>query len=99
MHRNATLIIVTKGQQRLKKNDQLFNLMFLFFYFVHSNVADSKCHKQKWRTLFFTRIRLVARVLACARAIGRNKWIRLCRVSIMCQKNRIGLTFHMDTLK
>ena len=27
--------------------------------------------------LFFTRIKLVARVLACVRAIARIKWIRL----------------------
>ena len=26
---------------------QLLNLMFWFFHFLHSNVPDSKCHKQK----------------------------------------------------
>ena len=30
---------------------------------------------------FFTRIKLVARVLACARAMARIKWIRLGEVS------------------
>ena len=48
-----------------------------FFHFLHSNVPDKKCHKQKWRVLFFTRIKLVASVLVCARAIARIKWIRL----------------------
>ena len=63
--------------QHSKKNDQRFNLMFLLFHFLHSNDPDNKCHKQKWRVLFFPRIRLVTRVLACARAIARVKWIRL----------------------
>ena len=30
---------------RLKKNDQLFNL--IFFHFLHSNVSDNKIHKKK----------------------------------------------------
>ena len=46
---------LTKAQRRLKKNDQLLNLMFSFFHFPHSNVLDSNYHKQKWRVLFFTR--------------------------------------------
>ena len=46
----------------LKKNDQLLNLVFLFFYLLRSNVIDNKYHKQKWRVLFFTRIKIVARV-------------------------------------
>ena len=44
-----------------------------FFHFLHSNFPDIKCHRKKWRVLFFTRIKLVARVLACARAIARIK--------------------------
>ena len=38
---------------------------------------NSKYHKQKWRVLFFTRIRLVSCVLACAHEIARIKSIRL----------------------
>ena len=48
----------------LKKNDQLFNLMFLFLYFHHSSGPNSKCDKQKWGVLFFTHIKLVLPVLA-----------------------------------
>ena len=51
--------------------------MFSFFPFLYSNVPDNKCHKQKWHVLTFTLIKLVAYVLACARAIARIKWIRL----------------------
>ena len=29
----------------LKKNYQLFNLMFLFFDFLYFNAPDNKCHK------------------------------------------------------
>ena len=42
------------------------------FHFFHSNVPDSKCHRQRWRVLFFARIKL-------ARAIARIKWRRLTR--------------------
>ena len=45
-----------------------------FFHFLHSNVPDNQCRKQKWRVLSFTHIKLVARVLAYARAIARIKW-------------------------
>ena len=38
-----------------------------FFHFLLFNSPNNKCHKLKWRVLFFTRIKLVARVLACAR--------------------------------
>ena len=51
-----------------------------FFHFLRSNV---QCHKQKWRVLFFTRIKLVACVLACARAIARIKWRRMHQISKM----------------
>ena len=51
--------------------------MFLLFRFLHSNAPDNKCHKQKLRILFFTRIKLVTRVLACACAIARIKCRRL----------------------
>ena len=47
----STTFTLMKGQ-RLKKNDQLFNLMFLFFHFLHSNVPGNKCHRMhplaKW---------------------------------------------------
>ena len=58
----------------LKKNDQLLNLVFLFFHLLRSNVIDNKCHKQKWRVLFFTRIKIVARVSACVRASNEEDW-------------------------
>ena len=51
--------------------------MFLLFHFLHSNVPDNNCHKQKWSILFFARIKLVARVPARAHVIARIKWIRL----------------------
>ena len=46
--------------------------MFLFFFcfFFCSDVPYSKCHKQKWWVLFFTR-------MACAHAITHIKWRRL----------------------
>ena len=47
------------------------------FHLFHSNVPGNKCHRQKWRVLLFTRIKLVARVLACARAIAYIKLRRL----------------------
>ena len=50
--------------------------MFLLFPFLHSNVTDNNCHKQKWHVLFFTRIKLVPRVPACANAmmtLGRTR--------------------------
>ena len=40
----STTFKLTKGDQL--STVQLFNLMFLFFYFLHSNVPDNKCHKQ-----------------------------------------------------
>ena len=56
-----------KGSERLKKNDQLLNLMFCsFFHFLRSNVSENKFHKHKLCVLQFTRIKLVARVLARA---------------------------------
>ena len=48
-----------------------------FFLFLHCNVPDNKCCKQKWGVLFFTCIKLVTHVLACACAITRIKWKRL----------------------
>ena len=56
-----------KGSERLKKNDQLLNLMFCcFFHFLRSNVPENKFHKHKLRVLLFTRIKSVACVLAHA---------------------------------
>ena len=83
----STAFKLTKGWQRFNKNDRLLNLMFFFFHFLRFNVPDNKCHKQKWRMLFFTRIKLVAQVLACARVIASIKsrrlswglfWYRFC---------------------
>ena len=48
-----------------------------FFHFLHSNVSDNKCHKQKWCMLFFTCIKLAIHVLVCARAFRDIKWRRL----------------------
>ena len=64
IHTSKTFKLM-KGQQRLKKNNQLLNLIFLFFNFLLFDVSDSMCHKQKWCMLFSTRIKLVACVLAC----------------------------------
>ena len=46
-----------------------------FFHFLHCNVPNS--YKQKWGVLFFTCIKLVARILACVCAIACIKWRRL----------------------
>ena len=54
-----------------------FNVADLFFYFLHFNVPGNKCHKKQWRVPFFTRIKLVVRVPACARAIAHIKRRRL----------------------
>ena len=51
-------------------------------------VLDNKCHKQKWRVLFFTCIKLVARVLACVSAIARIKWRRVTYPIMICQKSK-----------
>ena len=51
-----------------------------FFHFLRYNVSDNKCHKQKCCVLFFTCIKLVVCVLACAHAIGHIKWRRLCHM-------------------
>ena len=59
----STRFKVTKRQQRLKNNDQIS-----FFCFLCCNVPANKCHKKKWSVLFFTRIKIVARVLGvCTR--------------------------------
>ena len=55
-------------------------MCLIFFHFLYSNVRDNKCHKQKWRMLFSTRIKPVAHVLACPRAIAHIKW-RVCIAS------------------
>ena len=68
IHGSTTLKLMKGQQQRLKNNHQPLNLMFLFFLSFssfQSNVPENKCHKQKWHMLFFTRIKLVAHVLAC----------------------------------
>ena len=51
-------------------------------------VSDNKCHKQKWRVLFFTCIKLVACVLACVSAIARIKWKRVTYLLMICQKSK-----------
>ena len=45
-------------------------MFLLFSCFFCSDVPYSKCHKQKWWVLFFTR-------MACAHAITHIKWGRL----------------------
>ena len=61
----STTFKLTKGSQRLKKNDQLLNLIFCsFFHFLCSNFPDNKCHKQKLCVLFSACIKLVGHVLA-----------------------------------
>ena len=60
--------------------------MFLFCHFLHSNVPENKCCKQKWPVLFFICIRLVVVVLACACAIACIKLIRLSKLHIRWNK-------------
>ena len=47
--------------------------MFLIFLSFSSLQCPIKCYKLKWGVLFFTRVKLVARVLACAPTIARIK--------------------------
>ena len=47
--------------------------MFLYFHFLGSNVSENKCYKHKWHMLFFTHIKLVMPVLACAHAIATHE--------------------------
>ena len=56
-----------------------FDVFVRSFILLCSNVPENKCHKHKWHLLFFTRIKLVARVLVCAGAITRIKWRRMHR--------------------
>ena len=51
--------------------------LFFFFHFLHSNVWDNKCHKQKWCMLFCTHIKLVPSVLARTCRVICIKWRRL----------------------
>ena len=63
---------LTKIKEKLSNiKSDVFVLSFSLFKW------DNKCHKQKWRVLFFTRIKLVASVLACAHVIAHTKWRRL----------------------
>ena len=48
-----------------------------FFHFLLSDVPDNKCYKQKWRMLFFTLIKSMARVVVCAHTIACIKYKRL----------------------
>ena len=80
-------IQANKRLRRVKKNNQLLNLMFLFFLsFFHFNVSDNKCHKHKRHMLFFTRIKLVALVLAWAR--DHTHQMEKTRVTIKKKKRR-----------
>ena len=51
---------------KLKKG-QLLNLIIFFFFFLLQAVSAIK---RKWRVLFFTRLKLVACVLACGHVIA-----------------------------
>ena len=74
----STTFKLTKGWQWLRKNDNYSTWCFWsFFHFLYCSVPDNKCYKQKWGVLYFTCIKLVVRVLACARAIARIIWKRL----------------------
>ena len=74
--RNNSVFGHFSRSERLKKNDHYSIWCFWsFFHFLF--IPDNKSYKQKWGILFFTRIKLVARVLACACAIERIKWKRL----------------------
>ena len=57
-------------------------MFWSFFHFLHSNAPDNKCDKQKCHVLFFTCIKLLTRVLACAHAIAFIKWKRLLYIAI-----------------
>ena len=47
-----------------------------FINFLRFSVPR-KCHKQRWHVLFFTHMKLVVHVLACAPATTCIKWRRL----------------------
>ena len=77
-YNNQTNESITKIKE--KSSIIQFDALALCFIFFHSNVSDNNCYRQMWRVLFFTRIKLVARVLACAHAIARIKWRRLLNI-------------------
>ena len=58
-----------------------------FFCFLHSNIPDNKCYKQKWHVLFFKHIKLLASVLACVRVVARIKWIITSCFFQICYRN------------
>ena len=49
----------------------VFDLSFIFFTAMSQT---NNCYKQKWGVLFFTHIKLKARVLTCACPIAHIKW-------------------------
>ena len=49
----STTFKLTKGLQTLKKNDQLLNLVFLFFHFLRPNFPDNKCQTEVARAFFY----------------------------------------------
>ena len=51
----------------------VFVLCFIFFI----PLSQTMCDKQKWYMLFFTCIKIVVHVLACAHPIAHIKWRRL----------------------
>ena len=66
---------LTKDFQRLKQNDIILNLMFLFsLSFSLFQCLSNKSYKQKWEMLFFTCTKLLAHVLACVHAITCNRF-------------------------
>ena len=54
-----------------------FDISDLSFHFLHFNVPDNTCHKQKWRMLCFTYIKLKVHVLVWAPGIAHIKWVKL----------------------
>ena len=63
--------------------------MFLIFHFLHYNILDNKCCRQKWGMLFFTQIKLVVCLLASAGAIASIEWRRLPSVNDLIEANKM----------
>ena len=87
----STTFKLTKGYQ--ENANQLLNLMFLFFLLFSSfQCTRQKFHKQKWYMLFFTCIKLVARMLVSACAITCINWRRLNNISYLTYLQYTDLT-------
>ena len=73
-HRWKYNIQANKRLTNVKEKWWLFHLMFFIFLSFPSLQCPIKCYKQKWGVLFFTLIKLVARVRMQSQASNEKDW-------------------------